>query len=299
VIPDRLQWATLAAPPGRQVDVNHHILDGRHASHDHDFVEIVVVVAGRGLHRTLYDRRRLNRGDAFAIRPGAWHAFEDCDRLDVVNCCFQARLLDRELLWLAEEPRLRFLLWPGAGADDGVVHVKLPPTSLDASTRVLHHLADPPAENPHPNQVAHLLLLLLRLADSLDQSQLSDAARLMGAPAAVMEALRMMHNDVGHPWTVEQLAADVAMSPSHLARLFRRIVGRPPIAHLSILRAEAAATILLSTADPVSTVGAAVGWGDPNYFARRFRAHFGLSPSAYRRRALHSPSAVCQSRARD
>jgi AraC family L-rhamnose operon transcriptional activator RhaR len=299
VIPGRLQWATLAAPPGRQVDVNHHLLDGRHASHDHDFVEIVVVVAGRGLHRTLYDRHRLNRGDAFAIRPGVWHAFEDCDRLDVVNCCFQARLLDRELLWLAEEPRLRFLLWPGAGADDGVVHVKLSPAGLDASSRALHRLGNPAAESPHPDQVAHLLLLLISLADSLDRSQLLDAARFVGAPAAVMEALRMMYNDIGHPWTVEQLAADVAMSPSHLSRLFRRIVGRPPISHLSKLRAEAAATLLLRTSDPISTVGAAVGWGDPNYFARRFRAHFGASPTAFRRRALHPPSAVRQSRARD
>jgi hypothetical protein len=35
--------------------------------------------------------------------------------------------------------------------------------------------------------------------------------------------------------------------------------------------------------DPV-LVGRAVGWPDQNYFARRFKAHFGLSASAYRHR---------------
>jgi AraC family L-rhamnose operon transcriptional activator RhaR len=66
--------------------------------------------------------------------------------------------------------------------------------------------------------------------------------------------------------------------------LFHRAVGRPPIAHLAVLRAEAAATRLLRTPDPVANVGAALGWGYPNYFARRFRAHFGMSPTEYRSR---------------
>jgi AraC family L-rhamnose operon transcriptional activator RhaR len=60
------------------------------------------------------------------------------------------------------------------------------------------------------------------------------------------------------------------------------------MAHLAALRAEAAAARLLRTHDPVSLVGSAVGWGDPNYFARRFRAHFGTSPSAFRRQAAAS-----------
>jgi AraC family transcriptional regulator, L-rhamnose operon transcriptional activator RhaR len=56
------------------------------------------------------------------------------------------------------------------------------------------------------------------------------------------------------------------------------------MAHLSALRAEAAATRLLRSDDPVASVGAAVGWSDPNSFARRFRAHFGTSPTAFRGR---------------
>ena len=94
-----------------------------------------------------------------------------------------------------------------------------------------------------------------------------------------------MANDLARPWTVEDLAAAVAVSPAHLSRLFRLATGKPPMAYLSVLRAEAAALLLLRTPEPVSAVGAAVGWTDPNYFARRFRAHFGASPTAFRGRA--------------
>jgi AraC family L-rhamnose operon transcriptional activator RhaR len=34
----------------------------------------------------------------------------------------------------------------------------------------------------------------------------------------------------------------------------------------------------------VAEIGRAVGWHDPNYAARRFRATYGLSPTEYRRR---------------
>ncbi|HEY0688196.1 MAG TPA: hypothetical protein VGD71_26205 [Kribbella sp.] len=37
-------------------------------------------------------------------------------------------------------------------------------------------------------------------------------------------------------------------------------------------------------------MGEAVGWPDQNYFARRFKSHYGLSASNYRARFLHTTS---------
>jgi AraC family L-rhamnose operon transcriptional activator RhaR len=55
------------------------------------------------------------------------------------------------------------------------------------------------------------------------------------------------------------------------------------MAQLAAMRAETAAVRLRRADDPVAAVGASVGWGDPNYFSRRFRAHFGMSPTDFRR----------------
>jgi AraC-like DNA-binding protein len=38
------------------------------------------------------------------------------------------------------------------------------------------------------------------------------------------------------------------------------------------------------TDEPVTGIGRAVGWPDQNYFARRFKAHYGLSATTYRKR---------------
>jgi AraC-like DNA-binding protein len=90
----------------------------------------------------------------------------------------------------------------------------------------------------------------------LDAGQLAGARRLASAPAGVADALQLLARDLTRPWTLTDLAETVAVSPAYLSRLFRRTVGRPPMAHLAVLRAEVAATRLLRTAEPVSQVGA-------------------------------------------
>ena len=56
------------------------------------------------------------------------------------------------------------------------------------------------------------------------------------------------------------------------------------MAYLAQIRAEHAAVALLHSDEPITSIGRAVGWPDQNYFARRFKAHYGLSATTYRKR---------------
>ena len=56
------------------------------------------------------------------------------------------------------------------------------------------------------------------------------------------------------------------------------------MAYLAQVRAEHAAVMLLHSDEPITGIGRSVGWPDQNYFARRFKAHYGLSATTYRKR---------------
>jgi AraC family L-rhamnose operon transcriptional activator RhaR len=102
-------------------------------------------------------------------------------------------------------------------------------------------------------------------------------------PAAA-HAIRLLEADITRRWTLTGLAEELHLAPGYLVRLFKAATGLPPMAYLAQIRAEHAAVMLLHSDEPITGIGRAVGWPDQNNFARRFKAHYGLSATAYRER---------------
>jgi AraC family L-rhamnose operon transcriptional activator RhaR len=118
------------------------------------------------------------------------------------------------------------------------------------------------------------------------------------AHPAVVRAMRLLEAGVARRWTLTGLAGELHLAPGYLVRLFKAATGLPPMAYLAQVRAEHAAVLLLHSDEPITGIGRAVGWPDQNYFARRFKAHYGLSATTYRKRFatgaahLHDPGAA-------
>lgn len=258
--------------------------------HDHDFVELQLCVGGHGLQQTSAGDFPFHRGDALLIRPGAWHRHHDNEKLDAYVCCFSAKLLLHELLWTLDDPALNELLWrpaAGSGSDAGIARLELPEPLLARCVAHLEALVamgenDDPAEKPA--RLGHLILVLACLAEAVARRP-RDPAGFAPAHGAVKRCLALMNGDLAEPWSANGLARRLRIDVSYLGRLFKTSLGMSPMAWLAQTRAERAAHLLARTDKPVSGIAVEVGWPDPVHFARRFRAHFGVSASAYRNRA--------------
>lgn len=86
---------------------------------------------------------------------------------------------------------------------------------------------------------------------------------------------------------IEDLAAIVGRSRSHVLKLFRRHMGVSAKRHVIGRQLREARELLLSTTLAISEVGKAVGLSDPYHFSKLFRRHVGLSPREFR--AQHGP----------
>lgn len=265
------------------------------SAHDHDFLEVALILEGHGRHLSVQGEQTLQTGDALILRPGAWHAYRDCANLRVFNCCFSMALLDRELAILTQDPALHYLFWEGPLSRDrqGVMTLRLPPPVLQACCRHLDGIAQAQVEGGEAaattrwlDQIGHLLLLLGQLSRCmLEDGRANDSRRLH---PAITRCRQMLEQEPARDWTLALLAGELYLDASYLVRLFRAGMGMPPMAYLTRVRMERAASLLLQTSLPVGEIGAQVGICDASYFARRFRACFRLTASDYRARFVRA-----------
>ena len=91
--------------------------------------------------------------------------------------------------------------------------------------------------------------------------------------------------DVGHDWTLDELAGMAFVSTEHLRRLCRKALGRTPMHHVTWLRMRKAAELLSTTPLKVETVATAVGYQNPFVFSNTFKKWIGWRPSEHRSRS--------------
>jgi AraC-like DNA-binding protein len=82
--------------------------------------------------------------------------------------------------------------------------------------------------------------------------------------------------------SLDKLAATSGLSLYHFTRAFKQSQGVTPHNYLLQRRIERAQELLIKTDAPMSQIAFATGFADQSHFARRFRQHIGVSPSAFR-----------------
>jgi transcriptional regulator GlxA family with amidase domain len=116
----------------------------------------------------------------------------------------------------------------------------------------------------------------------------------LGAQLAAREPLRELQVAIAeHPerdYRVERLAALVAMSPRHFARVFRAEVGCSPAVYVERARIEIAQRLLESTGLSVDGVARDAGFGTVETMRRAFARRVGASPTEYRDRFRPAPA---------
>lgn len=103
-------------------------------------------------------------------------------------------------------------------------------------------------------------------------------------PVPVLRALEILEARMSEDLALNDVAASVGLSPSHLSRQLARATGNGFAECLALVRIAAAKRYLSEGALTVKEVARLVGFHDPAYFARVFRRIEGCSPAEFRSR---------------
>ena len=251
--------------------------------HTHDFLELVVILAGSGVHAAAGYAFPLRTGDVFVIHEGETHGFTDCRVLRMINIAFKRDLLAaaklRELHALTAlirlEPELRRTTGYTSRLHLGTEGL----SNLAAAAEEIRRELKRRLPGYELKSRSLFLSLLVDLARFYDTDEFPAGRALSGITAA---AARIEREYAGR-LDLDALAAEAGFSPSRFRRRFREVFGVTPLRFLQRERLSAAARELRRSDDSITEIAFRSGFDDSNYFSRLFRRETGSSPRQYRR----------------
>ncbi|KAA0916195.1 AraC family transcriptional regulator [Streptomyces apricus] len=220
-----------------------------------------------------------------------------------------------------------------AGAEDGLVrigpeseddlylcvgHIGFDDRNASLLTDLLPPLVIVRVDDPHGGRLAQLIDLLATevgitaAGGPLVQSHLAQIllVHMLRAHAArtdrptgwlgalnedgIGTALRAVHADVAHPWTLKELAELSNMSRSAFAHAFKRHVGVPPLEYLIQWRMSLARDALARDSRSISELARATGYLSESAFSTAFRRVVGSSPAQFRNQAKESAHSAAE-----
>ena len=226
---------------------------------------VVYLTHGSGMFTTGdTEARSVRAGDVLVLFPGIWH-----------NYC-----PDAETGWTE-----RWVLFNGAFADqwcahelftpeEPVLHVGVHSELIERFDRMLEIARNYP---PYGNQIQsgitmELLGMLLKLHQKRSP-QFTERTRL------VQNALDIIAKNWNRKIDFERMTAKLGISHRQFRRLFQQVTGLAPQQYLIHLRLNEAKRLLGTL--PVAEVAARVGFDDPYYFSRLFKAKVGVTPKRW------------------
>jgi len=287
---NRLSAKDHIGPGPLPVDVRFLTVEGMVPPHAHDFFELVLITQGRAEHITSRRRTLTVPGDLWFIRPGHWHTYMNPRKLSLFNCLLAPNFFRALVPELQRVPGAVELFWrgPASQARDGCCLLRLNAVQREDAARLLRGLEEDRTSRAPATSLrsrGRFFLFLALLADAAQaqfgQSTASSPAELSRTTAAA-EGVEILEARYAENLTVAGLAKAVGLSVPHFNRLFRRMTGQSPRTYLAGVRIQRACLLLSETNRPVTEIAGAVGWPDPNLFARRFKAVLGCSPREYR-----------------
>jgi len=255
--------------------------------HRHQFVEIVYILSGEATH-TVGDREyTVKSGDVVVINCGVPHKFTASTTGELFvayDLMFGLPFIDPNAGSDAAFESLKdsYLFGPLFPADETPdIHIsgKRYGSYGDLFTRIYHALKGKEQGYLELSR-AYVIELLVKILRDLGRNSAKELTS--ENKKAIFAAISYMERRYNNPLTVEDIAAQVFLSPEYFRKLFKKMTGESVRTYLHGLRVDEACRLLTVTDMSIQDISIAVGYQDMKSFYQSFKQKTGKTPKEYR-----------------
>ena len=241
---------------------------GKHfLPHWHDFIELELILKGRGTH--IYNREQytLKPGCAYLMSYYDFHELYACEDMELLKIQCDERILPKEI---QEHIRMR----------QGSLHCQLTEQDTEYIAKLWERLQEESTQNlllreqMIQNLITSVIIVLLRNASVVSRLEL---------PSILQTVTAYIHAHFQEDINLTQLAKLCAVTPNYLGMQFSKWLGVSLSEYVNKIRLRHACNLLLGTDLSVKEIAFASGYHSVEYFLDRFKRKLSCTPTAFRK----------------
>lgn len=263
--------------------------------HKHDFIEIVYISAGKGLHTIGDEQYNISKGDLFLIDYDIPHTMiSDRDdaysELTVYNCIFKPEFLDYSLINtndfndIADSLLFNTFFIERRGPAISLKLTIEQQSEIEEIYRKMHKEFFSKQKgyiNILRSSLIEMLTMIFRYLESSGVQHTETGNKKTDIIGKAFDFLKQ--NFHSSELNINEVAVRTFLSRSYFSRLFKDVTGQNFSVYLQNLRISEACTLLKTTDKKVTEILSDVGFRDIKNFNRLFKKITGKTPGEYRK----------------
>lgn len=252
--------------------------------HAHEFAQISCVVSGSAEISIGGFTTQLQEGSVYVVTNFMPHAYTNVHNLLQYHLNFFSSDLVNVAGTLKDLPGFRQLfLFPTMQGTDGNISsvVQLGYEVHQEVMRVYDNMLQE-VRQPRPGSDTLIQSNFMILASLLSIHAEGGTSNADSKDTVFSSVQRYIKDNFTASLSVDQIAKYCGISPSSLRKLFQEKLNKSPVEYITELRMEQSKFLLRTSDYNISQVANICGYGDSNYFTRKFHQTIGQTPKQYR-----------------
>lgn len=265
--------------------------------HSHDFMELVVVIGGSGIHSSQQGDIAIGRGAVFVIKGDQAHGYRQLNQLNLINILFDLDKLAIPLLDIGRSPGFHsmFVVDPVTRFQELEHNMFfLEDGELEQLVDLIDTIDRQMESAEHGSGflgISGFMQIIHFVSAAYDRRHRGDEAGSLPFRYRLGAVFSYLESHLTEVVSIDELTELAGMSKSTLLRAFHAVCGQPPIRYHQIKRIEKACWYIQHGRNSMTELAELLGYNDSNYFSRQFRQIMGCSPREYRKSLKFGPGA--------
>jgi len=255
-------------------------------AHLQEFIEMVIIFSGSGFHELEGNSTMVKPGDIFVVPYRSRHGYHHCTPdFALMNLIYSPSLLSLPQLDVSLLPGYQYLFHQPELGNQHYPLMHLNEENFTLIRQIAWRMHEETEERKPGYQfiLQGLFMGVLGILSRLySQECKSGESHYQNLEKVIACLNRNFKKEIG----ISSLCSMAGMAKATLMRNFQKITGTTPHQYQLQLRLADAALLLRDPKKSLTDIASECGFHDANYFSRRFKKHFGVTPGQFRQQGI-------------